>query len=504
MFLFRIIPLILIFQNIYSINQNALEKILIAENQDTAEEREEIREIVQKAMSNFVPRKMGRQSLTAKKITEKRVYKGPRNNNTKHLEKINEKINEYTFESDIMLNLGQAKHIAESLEKGEGRVKRQAIIDKSLFWDVKKPIYYQFDSKLSSSNIANVRKAIKFWNDNSCLSFQESSTGANRLYLTSAGGCWSYVGKQSSNYQLVSVGPGCDSLGTACHELAHALGFWHQQSRADRDDYVFIDFSNIQPSLQYNFQKMSLKEAQLLGLPYDYGSIMQYWPYSFAIDSSQLTVYAKNQLDENSLGQREAPAFSDIRMVNTLYNCTQQCSSQLPCKNSGFTDSRNCQKCKCPHYFSGPLCDGLAQGSAQNCNGAIIKANSTWTSFNGLAGDPNSYSSSNNPTDCFWHIKAEPGQKIEMRLTKSLQSSICMEQCPWQSIEINMGKFDVYGWIICCSTYNNKVFTSQSNLIAIRGVLKYNQINFNIEYRAIGQADSSNPTTTSAKPQTCQ
>ena len=61
--------------------------------------------------------------------------------------------------------------------------------------------------------------------------------------------------------------------------MGHAIGLWHEQSRADRDSYVNVIYSNIIKVEQINFDQVQ-EAAQPLGL-YDYASIMQYYPTAF-------------------------------------------------------------------------------------------------------------------------------------------------------------------------------------------------------------------------------
>ena len=60
--------------------------------------------------------------------------------------------------------------------------------------------------------------------------------------------CWSYVGKsykKNNDFQELSLGPGCRHGGTIMHEMMHAVGFWHEQSRPDRNQYVEVFWENI-------------------------------------------------------------------------------------------------------------------------------------------------------------------------------------------------------------------------------------------------------------------
>ncbi|VDL87424.1 unnamed protein product, partial [Nippostrongylus brasiliensis] len=94
-------------------------------------------------------------------------------------------------------------------------------------WSPNQPIPYAIDPSLYYLT-GLVNQAIQFWTQNTCLSFTNNPNAFNRLRIYKGDGCWSYVGKQPTwASQDVSIGDGCDTLGTVCHEIAHALGFYH-------------------------------------------------------------------------------------------------------------------------------------------------------------------------------------------------------------------------------------------------------------------------------------
>ena len=58
--------------------------------------------------------------------------------------------------------------------------------------------------------------------------------------------CSSYIGMIGGR-QDISIAPGCTSL-IPVHEIFHALGRWHEQSRPDRDNFITINLNNVSPS----------------------------------------------------------------------------------------------------------------------------------------------------------------------------------------------------------------------------------------------------------------
>ena len=52
--------------------------------------------------------------------------------------------------------------------------------------------------------------------------------------------CCSYVGRQKRGAQKMALDHGCLIHGILLHELGHVIGFWHEQNRPDRDDYIQV------------------------------------------------------------------------------------------------------------------------------------------------------------------------------------------------------------------------------------------------------------------------
>jgi hypothetical protein len=102
--------------------------------------------------------------------------------------------------------------------------------------------------------------------------------------------------------------------------LIHALGFDHEQNRPDRDEWVKINFKNVQDNeFNRDFRKLDVTEFQDFGTPYDYESIMHYDSYAHALNSSLVTIEAIKAPFE--IKKNKILSDIDVLEIRKLYNC---------------------------------------------------------------------------------------------------------------------------------------------------------------------------------------
>lgn len=65
-------------------------------------------------------------------------------------------------------------------------------------------------------------------------------------------------------------------MGVIAHEIGHVLGFWHEQSRTNRDEYVNILTENFDTKYADNFLVRSESQENDYNVSYDYSSNMHY------------------------------------------------------------------------------------------------------------------------------------------------------------------------------------------------------------------------------------
>ncbi|CAJ0967754.1 unnamed protein product, partial [Ranitomeya imitator] len=287
---------------------------------------------------------------------------------------------------------------------------------------------YVLSSIYNAQQIQLFKTAMQEFETLTCVRFIPRTTEADYVSILSSSGCASYIGKLGGPQQVSLSVDTCMLRGIIQHELSHVIGFVHEHSRSDRDNFITIVTKNIATGNLVNFDKYATNN---LGLEYDYGSVMHYPRNAFTTYVGQDTIVPKPD-PTVSIGQRYGLSVLDVSKINKLYNCNL-CATLLNSMSGTFTSanypSAYPQNSKCVWLIRTPAGQVALQFSAFDvqysslcssdymriydgpiqCGGAYYSSSKTFST----PGYPTTYYSN---LDCGWVIAAPTGYKITLTM----------------------------------------------------------------------------------------
>ncbi|EPB70455.1 astacin [Ancylostoma ceylanicum] len=363
------------------------------------------------------------------------------------IEEINSKsaIGELLYQGDIVLTNKQAQEIVDDIEGDENdRGKRQAFRDRNYprtLWS--KGVYYYFHGNATP----------------------------DRIRVFKEQGCWSYVGRIGGQQDL-SLGKGCESVGTAAHEIGHAIGFYHTHSRHDRDNFITFNAQNVKPDWLDQFTKQTPATNENYGITYDYGSIMHYGANSASANGQPSMV----PFDPKYVETLGSPiiSFYELLMINKHYECTSKIRFSIDALPSG--------------------CGSILQATAQYQNLHDKRGNEAagqrpredmdfcyyWiTVFEQLT--------MHKMSDSLKHaFQAPQGSRIEIKIA-DLSRGAAVDGCQYWGVEIKTHADQrLTGYRFCAPEDVGRTLVSNSNIVPIITYNRFYATTVDIQYRIVG------------------
>uniref|UniRef100_A0A0K0FVG1 Metalloendopeptidase n=1 Tax=Strongyloides venezuelensis TaxID=75913 RepID=A0A0K0FVG1_STRVS len=248
------------------------------------------------------------------------------------------------------------------------------------------------------------------------------------------------------------------NVGYLLQQTLLSMGFIPQHQRPDRDSYIKF----VEQDAEYRIlledkylDKYDAKHVNLYDTSYDYGSITEFSTNYFSKITSSVMESKKNPIYNRMMGQQYGLSFNDVKLIN-LAICSDKCGrKKLKCKNNGYLDPLNCEKCRCPNGFSGVTCEEVA-ATKTSCGEINLEATKKRAELKkkGLG-------------VCNYLITSKKGSKIKILIVdvQIKRLSSCFEK---KGLEIKYRRdFGTTGLCIC-DKYTNFTLISETNQVLIQ------------------------------------
>ena len=177
-------------------------------------------------------------------------------------------------------------------------------------------VYYDFDASISQLNRDRTRAAMDVLETATEMGtvFIPRTNEPDYIHIIEGGGNWSSVGMQGGSQNLSMYNWSYQFI--ICHELIHALGRLHQQSRSDRDNYITVNWECIDSNYAYNYDICG--QCPNYG-EYDFESVMHYSQWGFNTGCPTMTCLPGYEEFQDVMGQRDYLSNGDIETLRSMY-----------------------------------------------------------------------------------------------------------------------------------------------------------------------------------------